>query len=130
MNIKKKRKLIPDFFLVKKEKYKNSENNEKGNFLKKVLNQMGGHKLNISMGEDDEKNKDENNIINRNKENQNLYGQISKLNMEIQVMNQTFNTLKNCNKMENTNIIRKYKMIMKNKLYTSLDIAIESRMLI
>ena len=52
------------------------------------------------------------------KENQNLYGQISKLNMEIQVMNQTFNTLKNCNKMENTNIIRKYKMIMKNKLYT------------
>ena len=61
-------KLIPDFFLVKKEKYKNSENNEKGNFLKKILNQMGGHKLNISMGEDDEKNKDENNIINRNKE--------------------------------------------------------------
>jgi len=61
-------KLIPDFFLVKKEKYKNSENNEKGNFLKKVLNQMGSHKLNISMGEDDEKNKDENNIINRNKE--------------------------------------------------------------
>ena len=61
-------KLIPDFFLVKKEKYKNSENNEKGNFLKKVLNQMGGHKLNISMGEDDDKNKDENNIINRNKE--------------------------------------------------------------
>ena len=61
-------KLIPDFFLVKKEKYKNSENNEKGNFLKKVLNQMGGHKLNISMGEDDEKNKNENNIINRNKE--------------------------------------------------------------
>ena len=61
-------KLIPDFFLVKKEKYKNSENNEKGNFLKKVLNQMGGHKLNISMGEDDEKNKDENNIIKRNKE--------------------------------------------------------------
>ena len=61
-------KLIPDFFLVKKEKYKNSENNEKGNFLKKVLNQMGGHKLNISMGEDDEKNKDVNNIINRNKE--------------------------------------------------------------
>ena len=60
-------KLIPDFFLVKKEKYKNSENNEKGNFLKKVLNQMGGHKLNISMGEDDEKNKNENNIINRNK---------------------------------------------------------------
>ena len=61
-------KLIPDFFLVKKEKYKNSENNEKENFLKKVLNQMGGHKLNISMGEDDEKNKDENNIIKRNKE--------------------------------------------------------------
>ena len=61
-------KLIPDFFLVKKEKYKNSENNEKGNFLKKVLNQMGGHKLNISMGEDDEKNKDESNIINRKKE--------------------------------------------------------------
>ena len=61
-------KLIPDFFLVKKEKYKNSENNEKGNFLKKVLNQMGGHNLNISMGEDDEKNKNENNIINRNKE--------------------------------------------------------------
>ena len=61
-------KLIPDFFLVKKEKSKNSENNEKGNFLKKVLNQMGGHKLNISMGEDDEKNKNENNIINRNKE--------------------------------------------------------------
>ena len=61
-------KLIPDFFLVKKEKHKNSENNEKGNFLKKVLNQMGGHKLNISMGEDDEKNKDENNIIKRNKE--------------------------------------------------------------
>ena len=61
-------KLIPDFFLVKKEKYKNSENNEKGNFLKKVLNQMGGHKLNISMGEGDEKNKDENNIIKRNKE--------------------------------------------------------------
>ena len=61
-------KLIPDFFLVKKEKYKNSENNEKGNFLKKVLNQMGGHKLNISMGEDVEKNKDVNNIINRNKE--------------------------------------------------------------
>ena len=61
-------KLIPDFFLVKKEKYKNSENNEKGNFLKKVLNQMGGHKLNISMGEDDEKNKNENNIIKRNKE--------------------------------------------------------------
>ena len=61
-------KLIPDFFLVKKEKYKNSENNEKGNFLKKVLNKMGGHKLNISMGEDDEKNKNENNIIKRNKE--------------------------------------------------------------
>ena len=33
---------------------------------------MGGHKLNISMGEDDDKNKDENNIINRNKE-RNIY---------------------------------------------------------
>ena len=50
------------------------------------------------------------------KENQNLVEQISKLNMEIELMNQTFNTLKNCNKIENTNIIRKYKMIMKNKL--------------
>ena len=51
------------------------------------------------------------------KENYNLIGQINKLNMEIKIMGHNINTLKNSNKMENINIIRKYKSIMKSKIY-------------
>ena len=50
------------------------------------------------------------------KENSNLIGQINKLNMEIQILNQSFNTLKNCNKLEISNILNKYKNIVKNKI--------------
>ena len=50
------------------------------------------------------------------KENSNLVGQINKLNMEIQLLNQSFNTLKNCNKMEISNILKKYKNFVKNKI--------------
>ena len=50
------------------------------------------------------------------KENRNLVGQINKLNMEIQLLNQSFNTLKNCNKMEISNILKKYKNFVKNKI--------------
>ena len=50
------------------------------------------------------------------KENRNLVGQINKLNMEIQLLNQSFNTLKNCNKIEISNILKKYKNFVKNKI--------------
>ena len=50
------------------------------------------------------------------KENRNLIGQINKLNMEIQLLNQSFNTLKNCNKNEISNILKKYKNFVKNKI--------------
>ena len=50
------------------------------------------------------------------KENNNLVGQINTLNMEIQLLNQSFNTLKNCNKMEISNILKKYKNLVKNKI--------------
>ena len=50
------------------------------------------------------------------KENRNLIGEINKLNMEIQLLNQSFNTLKNCNKFEISNYIKKYKNLIKNKI--------------
>ena len=50
------------------------------------------------------------------KENRNLIGEINKLNMEIQLLNQSFNTLKNCNKFEISNYIKKYKNLFKNKI--------------
>ena len=50
------------------------------------------------------------------KENRNLVGEINKLNMEIQLLNQSFNTLKNYNKIEISNILKKYKYFIKNKI--------------
>ena len=50
------------------------------------------------------------------KENRNLVRQINKLNMEIQLLNQSFNTIKNCNKIECSNIIKKYNYIFKDKI--------------
>ena len=51
------------------------------------------------------------------KENQNLVGEINKLNNEIQIMNQKLNIYQNSDNIENTNVIKKYKTIMKNKIY-------------
>ena len=51
------------------------------------------------------------------KENQNLVGEINKLNNEIQIMNQKLNIYQNSGNIENTNVIKKYKTIMKNKIY-------------
>ena len=46
-------KLISDIFLIRKEKDKNIQlEEEKGNFLKKVLEGMGGYRLNINNEED------------------------------------------------------------------------------
>ena len=50
------------------------------------------------------------------KENHNLVGQINKLNMEIQLLNKSFNTLKNSNTNEISNIVKKYKDFVKNKI--------------
>lgn len=50
------------------------------------------------------------------KENRNLVGEINKLNMEIQLLNQSLNTLKNYNKIEISNILKKYKYFIKNKI--------------
>ena len=44
-------KLIPDIFLIKKEKYESVKLEQKGNFLKKALDGMGGYKLNINQEE-------------------------------------------------------------------------------
>ena len=55
--------------------------------------------------------------ISYENENQNLVGEINKLNNEIQIMNQNFIKFKSSNKIENINIINKYKTIMKNNLY-------------
>ena len=59
-------KLIPQMFLIKKEKTKNKKIEEKGNFLKKTLDKMGGYKLNIyeERGSKESENKKEiNNLI-------------------------------------------------------------------
>jgi len=53
-------KLIPEFFLIKKEKLKNKKE-KKGNFLQKLLGEMGGCKLNISFDEVEKKKENENN---------------------------------------------------------------------
>ena len=50
------------------------------------------------------------------KENQKLLGEINKLNIEIQVLNKNINSIKNRNRIENMNIIGKYKTLMKNKI--------------
>ena len=50
------------------------------------------------------------------KENRNLVGEINKLNMEIQLLNQSFNTIKNNNRIEISNILKKYKYFIKNKI--------------
>ena len=50
------------------------------------------------------------------RENQKLMGEINKLNIEIQVMNKNFNSIKSKNKIEVMNIIQKYKSTMKNKI--------------
>ena len=55
--------------------------------------------------------------INYEKENHNLINQINKLNMENKIMNQNIYSLKNSSKIENKNILMKYKEIMKEKIY-------------
>ena len=50
------------------------------------------------------------------KENHNLVGQINKLNMEIQLLNKSFNTLKHFNTIEISNILKKYKDFVKSKI--------------
>ena len=60
---KKALKLIPDFFLVKKEKNKKIQVEDKGNFLKKVLGLMSGYKVN-TYNEETHKKKDDNNEVN------------------------------------------------------------------
>ena len=55
--------------------------------------------------------------ITYEKDNQNLIEQINKLNLENKILNQNINSLNNKYKMESINIIRKYKTIMKNKIY-------------
>ena len=55
--------------------------------------------------------------ITYEKENQNLIGQINKLTIENKILNQNLNSLSNKYKIENITIIRKFKSIMKNKIY-------------
>ena len=55
--------------------------------------------------------------ITYEKENQNLIGQINKLSIENKILNQNINSLSNKYKIENITIIRKFKSIMKNKIY-------------
>ena len=58
-NIKKKDKLISNIFLIKKNE-EVIKNEEKENFLHKALVEVGGHKLNISIQEESDKDNDNN----------------------------------------------------------------------
>ena len=53
---------------------------------------------------------------NYEKEKNNLTSQINKLKLEIQLLNQSLTTIKNCNKIEFSNYIKKYSNIIKGKL--------------
>lgn len=88
-----------------------NDNNSKINLEEKI--QELYEQLKIYEGENKSLNKK---CIFYERENQNLISQINKLNYEIQLINQNLKTERNNNKIENINIIRKYKTIMINKI--------------
>ena len=97
----------------------NNSNNNPDNHSRNIINsQKNIQELNEQINIYEANNKSLNKkCIAYEKENQNLVGEINKLNKEIQIMNQKLNIYQNSDNIENTNVIKKYKTIMKNKIY-------------
>ena len=99
-------------------KINNSNNNPDNNTRNKINSQKNIQELYEQINIYEANNKSLNKkCIAYEKENQNLVGEINKLNNEIQIMNQKLNIYQNSDNIENTNVIKKYKTIMKNKIY-------------
>ena len=97
----------------------NNSNNNLDNNTRNIINSQKNiqelyEQINIYEANNKSLNKK---CIAYEKENQNLVGEINKLNNEIQIMNQKLNIYQNIDNIENTNVIKKYKTIMKNKIY-------------
>ena len=97
----------------------NNSNNNPDNHSRNIINSQKNiqelyDQINIYEANNKSLNKK---CIAYEKENQNLVGEINKLNNEIQIMNQKLNIYQNSDNIENTNVIKKYKTIMKNKIY-------------
>ena len=97
----------------------NNSNNNPDNHSRNIINSQKNiqelyEQINIYEANNKSLNKK---CIAYEKENQNLVGEINKLNNEIQIMNQKLNIYQNSGNIENTNVIKKYKTIMKNKIY-------------
>ena len=97
----------------------NNSNNNPDNNTRNIINSQKNiqelyEQINIYEANNKSLNKK---CIAYEKENQNLVGEINKLNNEIQIMNQKLNIYQNSGNIENTNVIKKYKTIMKNKIY-------------
>ena len=97
----------------------NNSNNNPDNNTRNIINSQKNiqelyEQINIYEANNKSLNKK---CIAYEKENQNLVGEINKLNNEIQIMNQKLNIYQNSDNKENTNVIKKYKTIMKNKIY-------------
>jgi chromosome segregation ATPase len=97
----------------------NNSNNNPDNNTRNIINSQKNiqelyEQINIYEANNKSLNKK---CIAYEKENQNLVGEINKLNNEIQIMNQKLNIYQNSDNIENTNVIKKYKTIMKNKIY-------------
>ena len=97
----------------------NNSNNNPDNNTRNIINSQKNiqelyEQINIYEANNKSLNKK---CIAYEKENQNLVGEINKLNNEIQIMNQKLNIYQNGDNIENTNVIKKYKTIMKNKIY-------------
>ena len=97
----------------------NNSNNNPDNHSRNIINSQKNiqelyEQINIYEANNKSLNKK---CIAYEKENQNLVGEINKLNNEIQIMNQKLNIYQNSDNIENTNVIKKYKTIMKNKIY-------------
>ena len=97
----------------------NNSNNNPDNNTRNIMNSQKNiqelyEQINIYEANNKSLNKK---CIAYEKENQNLVGEINKLNNEIQIMNQKLNIYQNSDNIENTNVIKKYKTIMKNKIY-------------
>jgi len=99
-------------------KINNSNNNPDNHSRNKINSQKNIQELYEQINIYEANNKSLNKkCIAYEKENQNLVGEINKLNNEIQIMNQKLNIYQNSDNIENTNVIKKYKTIMKNKIY-------------
>ena len=97
----------------------NNSNNNPDNNTRNIINSQKNiqelyEQINIYEANNKSLNKK---CIAYEKENQNLVGEINKLNNEIQIMNQKLNIYQNSDNIENTNVLKKYKTIMKNKIY-------------